>query len=123
MNDGGADGSIPCGTEVCVLPEVCCVKKVPLSAFCIPQEQFIPMGCEKAELPCLGPSDCPLGLACCLSTQGEWSVSCRPGALCPGDLVTTFLVCSENSDCPSGQINACQTLVQIDDMTDLKVCY
>src|SRR5688572_15462231 len=30
MNDGGADGPIPCGTMICELPQVCCLKKVPL---------------------------------------------------------------------------------------------
>src|SRR5688572_26822152 len=91
MMDGGVDGQLPCGTMFCELPQVCCVKKVPLNAWCVDQSQFEPLGCEKMDLPCLGPSDCPTGLTCCLSWS-QLSVSCRPLQLCPNDMTDTYWV-------------------------------
>jgi len=121
VTDGGVDGQLPCGTAFCELPQVCCVKKVPLSAWCVDQADFIPLGCEKMDLPCLGPKDCPNGLTCCLSWS-QLSVSCRPVQLCPNDMMDTYLVCSEDADCPSQQINAC-TVVSETDQGSLSICF
>jgi hypothetical protein len=121
MNDGGVDGQLPCGTMFCDLPQVCCVKKVPLSASCIDQADFVALGCEKMDLPCLGPKDCPNGLTCCLSWS-QLSVSCRPVQLCPNDMTDTYLVCSEDADCPNQQINSC-TPVSETDQGSLSICF
>jgi hypothetical protein len=121
MNDGGADGPLPCGTMVCDLPQVCCLKKVPLTAWCVDQADFVPLGCETADLPCLGPSDCPAGLTCCLSWS-QLTVSCRPIQLCPNDMTDTYLVCSQDSDCPGGNVNAC-TVVSETEQGALSICF
>jgi hypothetical protein len=121
MMDGGVDGQLACGTKYCELPQVCCVKKVPLSASCVDMSQFVPLGCEKLDLPCLGPTDCPNGLTCCLSFS-QLTVSCRPLQLCPNDMTDTFLVCKGDSDCPGQQVNSC-SVVSSTDEGELKVCF
>ena len=40
MHDGGSDAPVPCGTDVCQPPQVCCLKKSPLLALCIDIENF-----------------------------------------------------------------------------------
>jgi hypothetical protein len=101
-SDGGTDGPVLCGTEVCEDGRVCCVTKVPLSASCIVPEDFERLRCEKMDLPCLTPADCPSGLTCCLSIAGETgTVSCRPQLLCLSE--GSYVACGSDADCPINQ--------------------
>jgi hypothetical protein len=117
-HDGGSDAPVPCGMAVCDPPQVCCLKKVPLSANCIDIEDFVDDGCEKADLPCLVPADCPFGLTCCVD-RAKYVVSCRPSMLCQGD--STEVACSSDNDCPA-TAPSCQILGQAPDGTTLKTC-
>src|SRR6185295_11100824 len=84
--DGGSDGPMLCGTAVCENGEVCCYTKAPASANCIPPSKFVELRCEKLELPCMRPGDCPGGSAvsCCVKIleNGTGSVTCQPTAAC-----------------------------------------
>lgn len=100
-NDGGTDGPMPCGTAFCENGEVCCYKKVPAIALCIPPSKYAALGCEKIDLPCFRPSDCPGGdaVACCLKITGEsGEVTCRPKIACVAE--SGYLACTSASDCP-----------------------
>ena len=101
--DGGTDGPMLCGTAVCEITEVCCYKKVPAGAYCIPPSKFQELGCEKLDLPCARPSDCPGGAAvsCCVDimADGSGAVTCRPTGACL--LGGGFLACESDSECPS----------------------
>src|SRR5262245_53199881 len=86
--DGGTDGPIPCGTAICDPGKVCCYKQSPAVALCIDPAQFIPLACEKMDLPCFSPKDCPGGgaLSCCVNfTEAGGTVTCRPPATCLGE--------------------------------------
>jgi hypothetical protein len=121
--DGGIDGQLPCGTTFCELPQVCCVKKAPLSATCIDLAQFEQLGCEKMDLPCLGPMDCPTGLACCLSIGEVLAVSCRPQQACGMDDMT-YVVCEDNMDCPpGGNVNPCQLFTTLPTGEPFNICF
>lgn len=97
--DAGSDGPMLCGTAVCEVPQVCCYKKAPPLALCIDAVNFEPFGCEKMDLPCLGPADCPEGTACCFN-RDDFSVACKPQILCLGDGRPTFVACTTSMDCP-----------------------
>jgi len=84
------------------MPQVCCLKKAPPLAICIDLVDFEPFGCEKQDLPCFTPSDCPAGLTCCFG-RNDFTVTCRPTLLCPGDGVDTFIACGTSEDCPISQ--------------------
>lgn len=103
--DAGSDGPIPCGTEICEGAQVCCLKKSPPVAFCIPPTDFVKQGCEKLALPCMLPKDCPRGLSCCFTISDPatfaGSVTCAPNLLCPGDGVKTYIACGMDIDCPA----------------------
>jgi hypothetical protein len=119
--DGGADGPLACGTQVCDPTQVCCVKKVPLVALCIEPSQFESNGCEKLDLPCTVPADCPSGLVCCVQLAPVPGVTCLPPQICPGDGVTTYLACADDSQCPRiGSV--CQTIGTGDNGLELRVC-
>jgi hypothetical protein len=118
-HDGGSDAPVPCGTDVCQPPQVCCLKKSPLVALCIDIEDFEADGCEKADLPCLVPADCPLGLSCCVD-RSKYVVSCRPSMLCPPG-PTTDIACASDGDCPA-TVPSCQILGQAPDGTTLRTC-
>ena len=71
--------------EICEGGEVCCFKKAPAAAFCIPPSEFEAQGCEKLKLPCNRPSDCPGGAAvsCCVVITGDTgTVTCLPNDAC-----------------------------------------
>jgi hypothetical protein len=121
QNDAASDAPLPCGTEVCALPQVCCLKKVPPSAMCVDQVDFVADGCETADLPCAVPADCPTGLVCCVPLSAT-AVSCRPREVCPGDGRDTLLACATVADCP-GTNPSCQPLgTEADGSVILSVC-
>ena len=103
-NDGGSDGPILCGSQVCEIPQVCCLKKSPAIALCVDLDKFESLGCEKMDLPCFAPADCPqgVGLTCCLQ-KATFEVTCRAQLLCPGDGVDTYVACTGDEDCPAFQ--------------------
>jgi hypothetical protein len=99
--DGGTDGPIPCGTAICENGKVCCYKKSPAVALCIDPSQYMALGCEKMDLPCFRPSDCPGGgaLSCCVNfMEGAGTVTCRPPAICLGE--GAYIACETEADCP-----------------------
>ena len=98
--DGGVDGPLPCGTEICAEDKVCCAMKSPAVTFCVAPENFIPLGCEEIEIPCFKPADCPDSrLTCCVRLMGEnASISCLPQIACLGE--GTYVACTTNADCP-----------------------
>lgn len=118
-HDGGSDAPVACGVDVCQPPQVCCLKKAPPVAYCIDIEDFVDQGCEKADLPCLVPTDCPAGLVCCVD-RAKYVVSCRPSMLCP-PTDTTQLACASDGDCPPA-VPSCQILGQAPDGTTLRIC-
>jgi len=120
--DGGSDGPVMCGTEVCDTSQVCCVTKAPLSASCIDPSKFMALGCEKLALPCLKPTDCPGGLACCVvltADQTGGTVSCQQELQCLAG-ATSFVACGSAADCPAVR-PTCATL-SMTDQGDFKVC-
>jgi hypothetical protein len=119
--DAGADGPLPCGTQICDPTQVCCVKKVPLVALCIEPQDFVPNGCEKLELPCLVPADCPAGLTCCVRLAAPAGIICVPGQLCQPDGSNTFLACSDSSQCPMLG-SSCEVVGSGEGGLELKVC-
>jgi hypothetical protein len=119
--DAGSDAAIPCGTTVCDPSQVCCVKKAPVGAACIPPSEFVADGCEKLDLPCSAPADCPGGLACCF-VFSLGTVTCVPAQVCPGDMVNTDRVCSVDSDCPHPIIGGCVPFLDLGDGGTLNVC-
>ncbi len=88
-----------CGTELCEDGKVCCLTKSPPLAMCIDPSNFQALHCETMALPCFKPKDCPMGLTCCLGLQ-DFTVTCRPQILCPGDGVETVIACEVLDDCP-----------------------
>jgi hypothetical protein len=103
------------------MTEVCCVKKVPLVALCIDPSQFVANGCEKLDLPCTVPADCPAGLVCCVQLAPLPGVTCLPPQICPGDGEKNFLACADSAQCPKlGAV--CQTIGTADNGLELKVC-
>ena len=100
-SDGGTDGPLLCGQEVCAEDKVCCAMKSPAVTLCVLPENFLPLGCEQIEIPCFKPTDCPDSrLTCCvtLQTDGNASVSCRPMIACLG--ANTYVACTTEADCP-----------------------
>ncbi|HEY7370961.1 MAG TPA: hypothetical protein VIF57_02200 [Polyangia bacterium] len=116
------DGPMLCGTAVCDMGQVCCYKKAPPLAICINPADFVTFMCEKMDLPCFQPTDCPEGTACCLNIMdfNNLTVSCKPQLLCPGDGVATLLACGSEMDCPT-HAPACQVLGSAMGK-DFKVC-
>jgi hypothetical protein len=100
--DASTDGPMLCGTQVCENGQVCCYTKAPPLANCIDPINFEAQHCEKMDLPCFSPMECPLGTNCCLmfTADGNGTVTCRPQLLCPGDGVNTYIACSTEADCP-----------------------
>ena len=120
--DAGGPDALACGTKFCEDPQVCCVKKVPLVALCIDQADFVSDGCEKMDLPCLVPTDCPAGLVCCVALAPIPGVTCLPAQLCPGDGANTFLACNSDADC-TRLGSTCQVVgTASDGISELKVC-
>jgi hypothetical protein len=101
--DGGSDaGPAVCGTEVCDMGTVCCVTKSPPLAQCIDPARFDSLGCEKANLPCVLPGDCPSGMSCCLVVSPDISsatVSCQQELQCLAGAMS-FVTCGSDADCP-----------------------
>lgn len=120
--DGGQDGPVLCGTEVCDLSHVCCLTKVPPNASCIDPAKFESLGCEKMALPCFKPADCPDGMACCVVFNQEFTsgtVNCQPQLQClAGEL--SFVACGEDVDCPASR-PTCVPL-QSTPQGDFKIC-
>jgi len=120
--DAGHDGPVMCGTEVCETTQVCCVTKAPLAASCIDPSRFVSLGCEKMDLPCMMPGDCPMGMACCVVLTPDLqsgTVSCQPQLQCLTG-ATSFVACSLSTDCPTSRPN-CAT-ISMTDKGDFKIC-
>src|SRR6187402_1353367 len=101
-HDGGTDGPIVCGTAVCENGDVCCYKKSPAIALCIPPSASNSQGCEALDQNCRLPSDCPGGSAvsCCLKVTGEIGMAtCRPTITCIAE--SGYVACEAATDCPS----------------------
>jgi hypothetical protein len=106
--DGGTDAGLRC-PATCDPTQVCCVTKVPAGVGCVDPKDFIAKNCEKPELSCIVPADCPGGTVCCLSLlTGLEGIACLPPQVCPGDGVSTYRVCAMNSDCPTPLSHPCQ---------------
>jgi len=108
-----------CGTAVCEDGKVCCYKKAPPLALCIAPTSFEELKCEKMDLPCFTPDECPEGMTCCLGLQ-DLTVTCRPQILCTGDGVDTLRACGSQLDCPF-TAPVCSVVGQANGM-DFKVC-
>jgi hypothetical protein len=121
-SDGGADAPLLCGTAVCEASQVCCFKKAPAVALCINPAQFDSLGCEKPDLSCTTPADCPAGTTCCLdlSDVSQWAIACRPPQICPEDGQNTRLSCDIATDCPPTS-PVCDVLASAGG-TDIKIC-
>ena len=120
--DAGSDGPVMCGTQVCDMGQVCCVTKAPLAASCIDPSKFQSLGCEKMDLPCLKPTDCPTGLACCVVLSQDLSggtVSCLSQVQCVAG-TTSFVACDSDTDCPS--VRPTCSLFSMTAQGDFKVC-
>jgi len=101
-NDASTDGPMLCGTAVCEDGDVCCYKKAPAIALCIPPSEFKSQGCETLDLECSRDSECPGGdaVACCVKFAGETgSVTCRPTIACVAE--SGYLACENAAECPS----------------------
>jgi hypothetical protein len=123
--DAGSDGPMLCGTQLCENGQVCCLTKAPPLANCIDPAKFQELHCEKMDLPCFRPPDCPMGLTCCLGLE-DLTVSCRPQILCPGDGVKTVIACETIQDCPFNA-PSCNLLTTVPDPktgmdADFNVC-
>lgn len=119
-NDGGSDGPMLCGTAVCDMGDVCCYKKSPPLALCIHPQDFQSQGCEKQQLPCFTPAECPDGTTCCLGLT-DLTVSCRAKILCPGYGVDTLIACEDATDCTFAS-PSCSSIGSAPDGRDFKVC-
>jgi len=121
--DAAADGGpVLCGTEVCDMGTVCCLKKSPPLAGCIDPAIFESFGCEKMPLPCLVPADCPAGMACCLmldQTRMSGTVSCQPLLPCLGG-DSSLVACVSDADCPG--VRPTCTAISSTSQGDFKVC-
>ncbi len=104
QDGGGTDAGLTCPVT-CDPTQVCCVTKVPAGVGCVDPKDFIAKNCEKPELPCSIPADCPHGLVCCLSPLG---LTCLPAQVCPGDRMTTWRACVADTDCSPPTIGSCQ---------------
>ena len=121
--DAGMDGpELPCGTEVCELPKVCCITKVPLLARCIDASRFISERCERLDLPCTTPAQCPAGLACCVAFSPVPGVTCRPASRCPTAGGENYLACGSDNDCPNQVPGSCVEIGQSETGEILRVC-
>jgi hypothetical protein len=108
--DSGSDGPPLCGSELCTSGQVCCVTKVPVSASCIPPEQFLTDHCEmptSTQASCFVPSDCQTGQVCCLNYSAA-SVNCTAPPSCPGNDGNTFILCATDQDCPGQMSGSCR---------------
>jgi hypothetical protein len=108
-----------CGTAVCDMGTICCYKKAPPLAICIAAKDFDSQGCEKMNLPCFTPKECPEGTTCCLGLT-DLTVTCRAKLLCPGDGVDTLIACGDETDCTFAS-PSCSVIGQAEGM-DFKVC-
>jgi hypothetical protein len=112
-----------CGTQVCENGQVCCYKKAPPLAFCIDPVNFESNGCEKMDIPCFTPKECPIGTNCCVTAASDnsLSVGCRQQTMCPGDGVMTYIACGSDMDCPATS-PSCNLLTQVMGK-DFSICY
>lgn len=120
QNDASPDGPVLCGTAVCDMGDVCCYKKAPPLALCIHPQDFSAQGCEKMQLPCFTPAECPDGTTCCLGLT-DLTVSCRAMIQCPGDGVNTLIACMDPTDCTFASPD-CSSIGTAPDGRDFKVC-
>jgi hypothetical protein len=117
QHDAGSDAPLACGTQVCMPPQVCCLTKVAPFAQCINIEDFAQDRCESVQgnMPdCTGPSDCDAGMVCCLQTVAL-TVSCQVPPLCPGDGVSSYLICVTDHDCPAQKPGSCNGIPGVPD--------
>jgi len=120
-SDAGSDGPVTCGTEVCTDGKVCCLTKSPPNAGCVEPGMFESLHCEKMDLPCFMPSQCPARMACCLKLNPDFTgdVSCQPLLACLGGAMS-YVACSTNDDCPSPKPMC--VLYTPTDQGDFKIC-
>jgi len=85
-------------------------------------DKFETLGCEKMDLPCFAPTDCPqgVGVTCCLQ-KATLEVTCRAQLLCPGDGVDTYVACVTDADCPAFQ-PSCVNVGSAPDGRPFNVC-
>jgi hypothetical protein len=124
MDAGGSDAAMPCGTEVCQAPQVCCLKKIAPFASCIDPADYVADACEMIQMnppPCTRPTDCDGGTVCCLENATE-TISCQPPPLCPGDATHSFLICASDMDCPNQQAGSCRNVDTGTTGVSLNVC-
>ena len=121
--DASTDGPMLCGTAVCDDGEVCCYKKAPAVALCIPPSRYEELMCEKLKLPCVRPSDCPGGdaVACCvtLTADGSGSVSCNAKTACIFE--GGWLACETDLECPAAW-PTCTQITETPEGDPFKVC-
>lgn len=107
---GNSDGGIPCPDMPCKSPQVCCLTKAPVNAFCVDIQDFIPDNCTKFNNDppsCYGPKDCTSGTVCCYQDAISL-VSCQATDVCMG--AGTTIVCNSDQDCPGMMSGSCPAL-------------
>ena len=123
VSDAGTDGPMPCGTAICESGEVCCYTKAPANASCIPPSKFEELRCEKLELACRGPSECPGGAAvgCCVKLDGDIATPmCQPVLACVA--AGGLLACDSDADCTTLR-PSCQTVGETPDGKPFNLCF
>lgn len=92
--DGGAVGTIPCGTDNCtVSSQVCCYG----GGAAMPSCTAIG-GCTGTPIDCRGTANCQGGDICCLDRSGGGiSATCTASASCNG-----LRLCAADGDCATG---------------------
>lgn len=124
MDAGSSDAPMPCGTEVCQPPQVCCLKKIAPFASCIDPADYLADACEMIQMdppPCSTPTDCDGGTVCCLEVAAQ-AISCQPPPLCPGDATHSYLICASDMDCPNQQAGSCRNVGTGTTGVSLNVC-
>jgi hypothetical protein len=123
QQDAGSDASLACGTQVCQLPQICCLQKIAPFASCIDPQDFAQEQCETptSQPSCFTPADCDAGQVCCLN-ETQFSIACLSPAMCPGGgQYGTYLACGTDRDCPS-QTPECQPVPGTGDAGVLDYC-
>jgi hypothetical protein len=101
---------------------VCCLTRTPPAANCVDPANFDSLGCEKTDLVCQVPVDCPAGMACCLTLNADRTVgmlSCQPFVPCLGGNAS-YVECLSNADCSLARPMC--TLISSSSVGDYRVC-
>lgn len=97
------DGGVKCPDQPCKLPQACCVTKAPVNISCVNLQDFPANNCLKLNTnppACLGPMDCLNGNVCCFQPSLTL-FGCQPIDACPGDGNSTWIICTQDADCPA----------------------